>query len=281
MSIFVTSGSGDGASAASTGWEIRRAELEIEGLYGDTVSVASTNKSSHTFGRRTDATTAHVTCFDITAGDGVLASETYSTTNDITTIVSNNAGDTMQVTIEGHTISGSDLTFVTQTATLTGLTPVTLSTALARCNDIKVSSGTTANAGIISVYEGGALTSGLPDVGAGVHCQVAVGENQSEKGATSTSSDEYLLVTEVVISCHDTIPLEAFARLEIKSTSGVWLKCFEYSVSNIGTNTLVFSPHPTLIIPKNSDVRLICATSSGTMDATTASFNGHLASVLA
>ena len=276
----MSSGAGEGGGVASAGWELHRAELEIASVYGDTVSVAAKNKSLHIFGHRINSTTAEVGVFDIQATDGVLATETQETTNSITSIVSNNTGDTMDIRIEGHTISGNDLTFVVQTATLTGTTPVTLSTALARCSLLKVSSGTTANAGLISIYEGGAATAGLPDVGAGVHNQMRVGVNKSEKGATSISSVDYLIITEIIISCHDTTSIESAVKLDLKATDGVWFERFEYAVSVAGTNTMGFEPHPYIIIPKNHDVKFVTSTASGTMDVVTANINGFLASVL-
>ena len=279
MPVFGSSISSSAASAASTGWELHRAELEILSTYGDTVSVAEKNKSLHIFGLRSDATTSDVLVANIQAGDGVLADETLLAANSITKIVSNHASDTMDVRIEGHTISGNDLTFVVQTATLTGTTPVTLSTALARCSLLKISSGTTDNAGIISIYEGGADTAGLPDAGAGVHNQMVVGDNKSHKGATSISSVDYLIITEIILSCHDTTGLEAVIELELKATDGVWFDRFEYAVSVAGTNSFVFEPHPYIIIPKNHDVKFLTKTASGTMDVVTANINGFLAIV--
>lgn len=93
---------------------------EIESTYGDRVSIELKEKSLIKFGRNEDVGTTEETVW-LVGGD-----ETYPTTNAIDTIVSTDAGDDQQVIIEGHTISGNDLTFVTQTATLNGTTNVSL-----------------------------------------------------------------------------------------------------------------------------------------------------------
>lgn len=49
--------------------------------------------------------------------------ETYATGNTIDFLVSDNASDTEVVRVEGHTLSGSNLTFVVQNVTLNGQTP--------------------------------------------------------------------------------------------------------------------------------------------------------------
>ena len=107
---------------------------------------------------------------------------TYSTSADIDSISSDNAGDTHDITIVGL-----DATYavVTQTATLTGQTPVTLGTSLMRINNVynDVLTSLTATLGTIYVFvSGGTVTAGVPQTAADIRATV---------GLTSGVSDEH------------------------------------------------------------------------------------------
>ena len=106
--------------------KIAAAIQEIYNTYGDLVSVGSKKKQLIKFGRNTDLSTTQEQVW-LQGGTEDLPSD-----NIINTLVSTNAGDDQTVTIEGHTISGNNLTFVTQPATINGTTDVTLTTSLAR-----------------------------------------------------------------------------------------------------------------------------------------------------
>lgn len=110
--------------------DIKHAINLIYSTYGDRVSVDAKRKDLVKFGRNPAADTSAQTVWN----QG--GNETYVSTNAIDSISSSSTSDTGTVSIEGHTISGSDLTFVVQSKTLTGQTKATLDTPLARCTRV-------------------------------------------------------------------------------------------------------------------------------------------------
>ena len=164
---------------------------QIEADYGDTVSVEAKDKSLLKFGRNTNVGTSAATLMDL---DGTEVGETYVSTNAITHVISTSAADGEEIKIEGHTISGTDLTFVVQTATLNGQTAVALGTALARCTRL-LNNDSTELAGKVSAYEGGTTTAGDVDTDSEIHCIIPAGQQQSRKASTSISSVDYWIVT--------------------------------------------------------------------------------------
>ncbi|MGH0053775.1 MAG: hypothetical protein ACQ5SW_10340 [Sphaerochaetaceae bacterium] len=85
---------------------------------------------------------------------------TYSSTADIDQIVSDNASDTEDIEIQGL---DSNYNLVTQTATLTGLTPVTLGTALIRVFRMK-NIGSSDLIGQVTCYINGGSSSTAADI---------------------------------------------------------------------------------------------------------------------
>ena len=120
------------------------ADFGLEAARGNVEGVSIINK----FGRNPDIDTTQEVIWD---GGG---SYTYSTTADITHIVSDNAGDTMEIEVQGL---DSDWSQVTQPVTLTGTTAAALTTPLIRCfrarnlsataalGNIQIGVGTTTN----------------------------------------------------------------------------------------------------------------------------------------
>lgn len=253
---------------------LQRAIDEVATFDGVTISITDKNKSLRKFGERTSLSTTSSTLGEF-AGE---AHETLLSTNGITSIVSSNAADTMTVRIEYHTISGNDLTFGVQTATLNGQTAVTLGTACARVSRLTVQ-GTTEAQGAIYVYEGGSITAGVPDDATEVHLQLLAGQQNSFKAATSISSVDYFIVTEVTASLLSATNLECDIDLETKSTTGVWQVALEYAIATAGTTTFFIPLDPPLIIPSNTDIRLVGKMASGTADVS-GKFGGYLASVV-
>ena len=218
--------------------------------FGETVSLVAKNKDLIKYGRNQDVETAIATL--MTLPDSI-DNETYVSTNIITTIISSSASDTNTVQVEGHTISGSDLTFVVQSATLNGQTAVTLTTALARCTRVFNTSATD-HVGQIAVTEDDTFTSGVPDTDAKVHLLVRTGENQSEKAATALSSVDYWVITHM--NCDMLTKAASFAEvdLEIRLESKVFRPIVDISCSDSHAGLVTFAPY--VIVPPNSDVRL-------------------------
>jgi hypothetical protein len=151
---------------------IEHAKRVILADYGDTVTLEAKNKDLLKFGRHLAVQTTSTTLMTLPTG---IYNETYVSTNIITSIVSTAAGDTESVVVEGHTVSGGDFTFVSQTISLTGQTAATLATALARVTRV-YNSDSTELTGTVSVCETDTYSSGVPDTPAGVHCQIRAGK---------------------------------------------------------------------------------------------------------
>lgn len=264
---------------------LRLAEEEIFSTYGDRVSVFQKKKSLLKFGRRADLDTGGFgTVADLGIGE---LHETYLTTNGINSVNSTNAGDTsLEISYEYHTISGSDFTFGVGTATLDGTngqTRVALSDAACRVSRAQITSGG-APAGDIVFHENGALTGGEPDDATEVHMRIPAGRTQSFKAATSVSSVDYLIINEIILSVRrgsggaKTVDF----NLEVSNSSaGVSSPIFRPKINDItidsdSTRTLVVPISPYVIVPPNSDVRVVGQTGSDNA-VVGASFGGFFA----
>lgn len=275
-----------------TDFWIEQAIREIYSTYGDVVSVTKKKKSLVKFGRTLNADANVKTTVAIF--QDAIVNETFATTNSVDKVVSTSGSDTGAVTIEGHTIDGSgNLTFVVQDATLTGQTAVTLGTPLARANRLYVKPGTFASPasdlqGDVTVFDstlsGGGVTSGKPDQDAAVKllCRGSAGKNQTEKAATSISSTDYWIVSKLHAGVTRTTGANAKVDvdLEFKKIGGVWRSMGVEAVLNqANESSLVEIFQPFLIVPKNSDVRMVAT--SDTNDTTlTGRFSGILAQVV-
>lgn len=238
---------------------IAHAVETILDVYGDTVTIK--DKTLRKFGRNDDID-ADVQEMVWLAG-GI---ETLPTGNTINTLVSTNAGDGQTVTIEGHTLSGGDLTFVSQTATLNGTTNVTLTTPLARATRI-INTGTTDFAGTVTVFVNGGDT----------HLSTSGSNNQSLKAATAISSQDYWVVNSWSCSVLRANAAIVDFKFQVSPVGGVFTTKGTCSVSrDAGTVLLTFDPP--IIVPKNSDVRVL-ATSSAANTQVDSTINGYLALV--
>jgi hypothetical protein len=100
---------------------------------------------------------------------------TYSTSADIDSISSSDAGDSVSVELEGLNASGA---IVTQTATLNGRTRVALGTPLQRVYRMK-NTGATDLAGHVYCYVNTAITDGVPDDSTKVRAVIQGSYNQT------------------------------------------------------------------------------------------------------
>lgn len=220
--------------------------------YGDVVSIEAANKDLLKFGRNKSVGTGSSTIMTLPSGE---VHETYVASDLINSIISDDAADTEEITIEGHTLSGTDFTFVTQTKTLTGTTVASLDTALTRISRI-YNNNSNELVGNIYVTETDTYTAGVPDTATKVHLTLEAGEQQSEKASTTMASDEYLIVT----SFHGDILEKTSAFVNIDFEMRLFGKVFRHRVSigTAGTHANhLFCPY--FIVPKNSDIRLTAA----------------------
>jgi hypothetical protein len=254
-------------------FHLEHALAEIRTKYGDTASVQAKLKTLRKFGSNFDVGT---TAEEVWGYGGI---ETLALGNTIDTVSSSSASDTQDVVIEGHTISGSDLTFVVQTATLNGQNKVVLSTPLYRSTRI-YNNNAVDFVGDVYVYEDDTIVAGVPQTPAKVHLNAlgVTGYNQSSKCATSLSSTDYWIVTSIDVGVKRTNTRNVDFILEVKEFGGVFREQFLGNASNTGGG-VQYLLDPTVIIPPNSDMRMI-AISSGATTQVNAQVNGYLAKKL-
>lgn len=239
-------------------------------------SIWRKSKSLSKFGARSSVGSTHSTV----ASFGGEAHETLLTTNGITSIVSSDNADNQTYRIEYHTINpgGDELTFGVQTVTLTGQAPAPLPVACARVSRA-YNVSTTDSAGDIYIFEGGAVTGGVPNTASEIHLQIVAGDQQSKKAATSISNVDSFFITQIVTSVISGSPGSQVVDfdLEIKELGSVWRPQLEWSCQIGAQSTFLLELDPVIIVPKNHDVRISAETASGTGVDVTASFRGYLA----
>lgn len=243
--------------------------------FGVSVSVKNKAKNLLKFGRNPNVGSA-TTGYTIWYTGQDQAHETYAAdnTNPIDSVSSNNAADTGKTAvIEGHTMSGNNRTFVSQVVTLLGQTRVPLVIPINRSTRL-ANSGNTNFVGEVYVYQNTALAAGKPVDTTKIHLTVAAGRNQSEKASTSLSSTDYWIVTGFRGSVIEKTAAFADVRLEIRRLGNVFREVEDVTASNSNAGILEFKPY--LIIPANSDVRLV-AVADGAATEISGSIQGFLA----
>ena len=250
---------------------VTRAENEILGTWGDRVSVMTKGKTLNKFGRN-EAVGTSTEMVWLYGG-----TETIPSTNAIDKISSSDNGDTQSVTVEGHTISGSDLTFVVQSKTLVGQTETALDTPLARATRV-YNNDSTDFAGTVYVYEDDTVTAGVPQTAAKVHLSTGGSDNQSMKCATSISSVDYWILTNWYCAVNEKTTAAADFELQIRLSGKVFRTRIQCEASsNGGPSSLPLDPP--IIIPPNSDMRVM-ATASTSNVSVSSSVNGVLAIIV-
>lgn len=257
---------------------IALAELEVWKEEGIEVSVARKAKQLIKFGRSDEVgSSAYQTLALFKTG---VTDETFATTNAIDSISSSDAADDQDLLIEGHTIDGSgNLTFVSQPATLNGRTRVALATPLARATRA-YNDDATELAGTVYVYEDSDITDGVPDDGTKSHLTIPIGRQQSYKGATSISADEYWFITGIFASVLRNAGADIDLVLEIREKDKVFRQRPPITLSRGGSTTVLINFNPFLIVKANSDVRLRAITLTGSGIGVSGTIMGPLASVI-
>jgi len=217
---------------------------------GDVVSEHNKHKDLLKFGSNQLIGTDKATIMTLPSG---VLSETLLSSNGITTLSSSSGSDTATVSVEGHTLSGGDFTFVVQTAILNGQNKVTLTTPLARISRIKNTSATNL-IGPVYGYEDTAISAGVPTDTSKVHIIVPAGENNTEKAQTTTSSVDYWIVTNYYADCLRKTAGFASIKLEVAEQGQTFITKIEISANTGGRGEHQFEPY--LIIKPNSDIKL-------------------------
>jgi hypothetical protein len=160
--------------------------------YDPYLELARTNTPNQTFVHKFGATPdfdtgdGKVTVWD-GADDGGIDEMTYnySTTADIDSLISSNAGDGQVVEIQGLDATGE---LKIQGATLNGQNRVEISTPLIRAFRLK-NSGTTNFAGDVCLYVSGEVTTGVPDDTSLIRACVSGANNQTLMAVYTIPSD--------------------------------------------------------------------------------------------
>lgn len=240
---------------------IEYALRQIKRDYGIDASIEEKDKELFKYGDSTQVnSSSRVTLMTLPTG---TLNETYATGNTIAYVSSADNSDTGEMVVEGHTLSGTDFTFVVQTVTLAGQTKTALTTPLARCTRM-YNNTSFAWTGPVYVYEDDTVTAGVPATGAKVSCMINAGEQQSEKASTTLSSRDYWIITSARAGVlTKTANSLADVRIETRLDTKVFRPRAQLCATSGITDTL--APHPYIIIPANSDVRMT-ALGSGNLE---------------
>lgn len=273
------------------GSDVERKELAVMMALDELESTTGSRfrlkpKSLIKFGRTANADDGTQTT--VAEFQGSVVNETFATSNSIDSIVSSSGSDTETVTVEGHTVDGSgNLTFVVQTATLTGQTAVTLGTPLYRATRAYNAAGTFASpasdlVGNVYVYdatEATGITAGVPDVATATKVMIGAGRQQSEKCATAISQHDAWLITGIStgISRATGGTADVDIDVQIQESGGVFRNTpIEIELRTAATATLYVPCIPFLIAPPNSDIRMV-ATADTNDTVVSGAINGYLA----
>lgn len=263
---FCLSNLGSASSTASSlskidPWVEHAIEI-IKADDGVDVSLEAKNKDLLKFGRNKLVGVSKTTLMTLPTGTD---NEVLLTANDINSIISNNAGDTETVRVEGHTTSDGGLTFVfvAQNAILNGQTVVPLATPLARVSRV-VNVSATDLTGRVYVTETDTYTAGVPDTDSKVHLIVEAGLNNSEKAATTLSNADYWVVTGFYGDCLEKTSNFGILHLEVRESGKTFSNKIDISATTNSRGNHEFKPY--LIVKPNSDIRLRVTSGTASKD---------------
>ncbi len=254
----------------STNHVLEQARRKINADYG--VSVYIQPRSLTKFGFNPDISTTRETVWQT---GGYEYYPVGHNGNTIDSVSSSSVSDTQIISIEGHTRSGDDISFISFIDTLNGRTPVVLNTPLYRVTRL-VNTTEDDFDGDVYIYSGGAVTNGVPQVADSIHLTVLVGANQSQKASTTISTTQFWIITQAKVSVGVSSGnnREVDFDLEVREKDKVFRRIYPFSGNNqSGTETVTFDP--AIIIPPGADVR-VTAISSGSGTQCKAVISGYL-----
>lgn len=240
----------------------------------DNIIVRTKGKSLLKFGQRTDIGTSNKQTLMTLAGDH----EVFPAANAIDTISSSDVDDDQDIVVEGHTVSGDELTFVSQIATLNGQSKVVLTTPLHRATRI-YNSDSTELEGTVYCYEESAITAGVPDDNTKVHVTIDIGNQQSRKAATSLSNLDYWIITTADANVNKKVNANIDISLELRERGGVFRDRIIWTEGS-GLSGGPRNFNPALISIPNSDIR-VTAISDSVGTSVSGWINGYLAEITA
>lgn len=173
-------------------------------------------------------------------------------------------------------------TFIVQFQVLNGQNRVPLDTPLARLTTMRVAESSNAQSlvGDVFGYENTSLTGGKPTDTTKIHITVngAGGKDRSEKASTTLSSVDAWPISEFDAGyLTKTGANNADVELQIRLPGGVFTSYADLVISTGGFSRKTKSPF--LLVPPNSDVRLVAIASTGAQSIE-GSMNGPLATIV-
>ena len=278
-----------GLAATGAGIEPRllRAVAEVRATTGDEVSVVRKAKALSKFGFSDNIdSSGYKTVWEGTAiNDEEPLFGDPSVGNVIDTVSSASSGDSQVLSVEGHTKSGDDLTFVVQTVTLDGQNEVALSTPLHACTRAYNTSSTELT-GPVYIYDNAdGSSAGVPsdpsDVALYMAGSASTQGQQSSSAFTAVSSEDYWIVTNVLADAKRSGSGNFAVVLQTRSTTGVWRPmAVDLSIASTGSSFVHVSLTPAVIVPKNTYVRVLALSASGVDSSLSAEIGGYLAKVM-
>jgi hypothetical protein len=246
------------------------ARKQIEDSYN--VKLQDGYESLRKFGRGTCYAKQTKTTL-MTQMTSVVDNETY-TTADLVDTLSSTAANVATIGVEGYTIDSSgDMTYVEQDVTMSGTTGVTLSTPLSRITRMFTKEKTFAtptSSVAVNVYASESTNTGLSSGAPSsvTYCKAIMpgGVNQTEKAATCTANNEYAVVHSVCATLPEaaspTGTAAADISLEVKRKGGVFRPAGLELAVGAQQRTGVVPFEPPVIVPPNSDFRLVASAST-------------------
>jgi hypothetical protein len=172
---------------------------------------------------------------------------------DIDRVSSDSALDVSSVRITGLDVEGYQ---VVQDLTLTGQTPVALTTPLWRVNRVE-NNGSANYAGNIYVFVNNAVTGGEPNDPTSVRGYIELGDNQTLQSVYTVPKGKiaYVLGSEISLT-KDGGVTAASVRLKTKlrAYGGVFKTKYNYSISSSGTSRSTHNPPMWIPVPELTDI---------------------------
>ena len=181
---------------------------------------------------------------------------TFSTTNDIDTISSSDAGDNMVITIEGL---DENCNIVVQNATLNGQNKVTLDTPLMRVYRA-YNAGSTDIAGDVYIYVDGAITDGVPNTAADVRAMIRNGNNQTLMCIYTVPAGFTALFTAGYVAFSKAVPTSATADFtwRARPVGGVFQVKSKIGLTTTGSSTWDYTYGIPVALPEKTDILIRC-----------------------
>ena len=237
----------------------RLAIKQVKEAYDESVSCDTIAKSYIKFGQNESAGGSSAVTV-MTLGSGQIQ-EDYVSANSITHFASSSTSEGSMV-VEGHTISGTDFTPVTQTVTLAGQTKTALTTPLARVHRI-YNDSTAVWLSNVYVARNVTFTNGIPQDSSAIHIVGIASEGQSLKAAMTSASTEFFFITDVYADVNAGFTTtQVDMRVRMRLAGKTFRTQHEMTINSDSQPHIKFEFKPYLIIPNNSDIELTANSTS-------------------